>query len=224
MRSFYVDDDSTKFNQEIKPTMIKSEYTEYIAKCNDHLQHNPEQPERPKVPSETWICDDNNVEGTSLKRYDMDENDEEGMRDEVINVGKKDSCFSDENIQEIMKQRYDNDGSAEYLTELGQKVRHDFLEGLMFQLIQVQEYHNKSHYRMHKLMMGICITELMMEGAGIVISHATDRECIANEYAVAKETIAVGLNWFIQKYGFEMHHMVREAVVIQHQEERDEEM
>ncbi len=108
------------------------------------------------VPTEIWISDE---PMSSLRKTDDPFDFGEGME-------LKQSHWNDEEIKHIMKGRGSN-VSCEYLSVVGQELRHEFVDGIMFQLISEKLYENASHYRMHKYVILRAVTEVILEEHGL---------------------------------------------------------
>ena len=163
MRSFWRDDILTKWMEELTPTCHKPDYLKYVYKANVWLERTSPSNQRPLVPSEMWIDSQKELKAFSIKTDVEDDEEEktETLRRALVAgiMNKKD--WSDARIREIMAARHST-GSSEYLNVIGQKIRHDFLEGVMFQMIKQRMYQNESHYRMHKYIISRCILEVIL--------------------------------------------------------------
>ena len=180
MRSFFWDDEVTEWMKEVRSTCFKPDYLSYAYKAQQWLLRTPPIDQRPLVPSEMWIDSQKELKAFSIKTDLEDrtlatpENDEEeeeweqseGLRRELVSGVMNKNHWDDGKIKQIMAARKltnpDLTGSCEYLNVTGQKIRHDFTEGVMYQMIKQRRYESESHYRMHKYVISRCILEIIL--------------------------------------------------------------
>eukprot|EP01084_Bolivina_argentea_P031017 57435_1 len=141
----------------VPATQQKAKYDEYVKQVNELVSQYDDEERKVFLPSEMWVSDE---VLSSLRASDDAVDFGEGL-------SLKESDWSDENIEQIMKGR--GKISCEYLSLLGQEVRHEFVDGIMFQLVSERLYENSSHYRMHKYVILRAVTEIILEEHGVDI-------------------------------------------------------
>eukprot|EP01084_Bolivina_argentea_P055363 101510_1 len=161
MRSFFKDLSGGNFLSVIPPTIISAEYNEYVEKVNEFVAQNTAENQNHvsiRLPSELWI--------TENEIQELPTEEDPFNFGETVHLDKED--WNDADVKNIMKGRR-NDIVCEYLTVIGQQMRHELVEGIMFQLINVQLFENESHYRMFKYVICRAATECLLMNNNIEI-------------------------------------------------------
>ena len=170
--------------------------------ANAFVESYTEPPEHVSLPSELWIDDE------QLQPLHSEENEVKDGAIDSLNVLKKN--WSDTDVKNIMKGR-GNDIVCEYLSALGQQVRHYFVEGVMFQLIKAELFENASYYRMHKYLILRATTELILEENGIELKQYSPH--VDDKMNTMKHELNIGFSLFIDEFGLSFQDLVHNDIL-----------
>lgn len=213
MRSFYKDDPDTEWMQEIAPTQRHEDYLKWVENVNSYLEVVPNGGVPPiKAPSELWLQEDEEIEPLNIT--DMNEEFEPGSWEhEIRKAAKQDlnvnKWQNDEHLKKILQSTERK--ANEFLTPLGQQLRHDILEGVMWQLNLHQEFQKQSHWNMYKYIMARCLTELILEKQGMRRVHPGTPQ-LAQQMDDAKNELDLILDYYLHKYDIRFDNLVRNDV------------
>ena len=216
MRSFFRDDPVTNWLGEVPPSCHKEDYLKYAYEANLWLNNQGQNHERPQVPSEMWIGEDEELRSFSIISDKQHSKQRSGkmMRQALISGVMNKHDWQDTRIKEIMSARHltKETGSSEYLNVTGQKIRHDFVEGVMYQCIKVRDYANVSHYRMHKYVITRCILEVILSKNNVYCPPAgvPDKDKALKD---TKDQLERGFSFWMRMKGLNWEDLVVDAVL-----------
>ncbi len=104
-----------------------------------------------------------------------------------------------------------NNIACEYLSVIGQQLRHDFVEGIMFQLIKDKLFSNASHYRMYKYLICRATTEIILEQQGITMRQYSGH--IDDKMDNLKDELQKGLEIFADECNLSLFELVHSDIV-----------
>ncbi len=105
-----------------------------------------------------------------------------------------------------------NNICMEYLSVLGQQLRHALVEATMFQLIKVKLFENESHYTMFKYAITRSATEVILENCDIAVRVYQDAH-VNKELVVAKEQMWTGWQFVFEKLDIEKEELVNQQLL-----------
>ena len=183
-----------------KPNIINEEYDEYVKKVDEWVLNHQQSIERQyKLPSEMWISTENEEAHEPEFSEDMD------FAQNIDWIAKEEKNeWNDDDIKKIMEGR--GKAKVEYLSALGQQIRCQLVDGLMYQMVKQKSFGNSSQFRQLQFLFVLCVTEVILEECGIEMRNYSLH--VMNKKELLKAELSVGINEILELYEIGLEDLV----------------
>ena len=183
-----------------EPNTQSDDYDEYVQKVDQFISSHKDSAERKyKLPSELWIPTDG--EDFALPNLQQ----EPDFGDHVQSISKEDyDHWTEEEAKLIMRGR--GSCNIEYLSILGQQIRHQLMDAIMFQMVKQKSFENPSQFRMLQFLVVRGITEVILEECGFEMRMYSAH--VENRMSQLKIELAIGINEILDIYNLDLVDLV----------------
>lgn len=216
MKSFFRDLSGKRYLKHYEATRKCPAHEQHVHRVNKFLEYKRatgiQEYARRMMPSELWIKDEAEIvrKGTELL---PDENGElRKLTTETVSKNK----WKDDDVKKVMEARKQvqpsENVSTDFLSELGQRVRHDFVGGVIIQCMRIRRYKNASYCRMHRFMITRATIEIILEFNNVKMPPS-NIDSYETDWEILKEELRGGLLQLIRLLRIKLEDLVHHGLL-----------